>query len=105
MRRLSAVAIIVNDTTTPSAGSGAVLLWSELARATTFLAAALVSDNLSRARNRLTREREDAFQLAIHDPLTGVYNRYFIREQLELLHRVAAGHPTRIRSSPWTWMG
>jgi len=52
LRRLSAVAIIVNDTTTPSAGSGAVLLWSELARATTFLAAALVSDNLSRARNR-----------------------------------------------------
>ena len=89
---VATVALVLNDFTFHSNGFGLVLLWSEFTRATTFLAAALVSDSLSRSRDQLTSEREYAFQLAIHDPLTGVYNRYFMREQLELLHGIATSH-------------
>lgn len=88
----STAGVILNDVTFHSDGTGVVLLWNEFTRATTFAATAIVSQNLRRARDRLTREREEAFQLAIRDPLTGVYNRYFMREQLELLHSMAASY-------------
>jgi diguanylate cyclase (GGDEF)-like protein len=89
---VAAATIVVNDVTFRSAGTGVVLLWNEFTRSTTFAVAAIVSANLRRSRDRLRAEREDAFQMAIRDPLTGVYNLYFMREQLELLHRLAAGH-------------
>ena len=89
---LASTAIVVNDVTSGSAGSGTTLLWNEFTRATTFAAAAIVSNSVRRSRDRLASEREDAFQLAIRDPLTGVYNRYFMREQLELLDRLAASY-------------
>ena len=89
---LAAAAVLVNDASSGSAGAGAVFMWNEFTRATTFAAAAIVSHNLRRSRDRLVQEREEAFELAIRDPLTGVYNLHFMREQLELLHRVAASY-------------
>ena len=89
---LAGASISFSDATTGAAGAGQVFLWNEFTRATTFAAAAIFTSTVRRSRDRLTQEREDAFELAIRDPLTGVYNLHFMREQLELLHRVAASY-------------
>jgi diguanylate cyclase (GGDEF)-like protein len=71
---------------------GLALIWNQFTRATTFFAAAILSDNLRRARDRLRSEKDFAFTLAIRDPLTGLYNRFFMQEQLDLLHAAANRH-------------
>lgn len=88
------VATIVSFTTnvTLREEAGLALIWNQFTRATTFFAAAILSDHLRRARDRLRSEKAFAFTLAIRDPLTGLYNRYFMQEQMELLHAAASRH-------------
>ena len=84
--------LLVNDVMLRSEATGLGLLWNEFTRATTFFASALLSAHLRQAWDRLRHEKEDAFSLAIRDPLTGVYNRIFLREQIQLLDALATRH-------------
>jgi len=84
--------LLVNDVMLRSEATGLGLLWNEFTRATTFFASALLSAHLRQAWDQLRHEKEDAFSIAIRDPLTGVYNRIFLREQVQLLDALATRH-------------
>jgi diguanylate cyclase (GGDEF)-like protein len=62
------------------------ILWNEFTRVTTLLATTAFVSSLRRSRDRLEAERDAMVALTVTDPLTGVYNRRFLDQQIRMLH-------------------
>lgn len=90
---VAALAVLSNDLTLRASSTLLANLWNEFTRAVTLFAMALVIVSFRASSERLRSHSEQAFRLAITDPLTGLYNRRYLEEQLGHIHAMA----TRMR--------
>jgi two-component system cell cycle response regulator len=65
------------------------LAWNEFTRVVTLIAIAVVIRSVRASSERARSDSERAFRLAITDPLTGLYNRRYLDDQLARLHALA----------------
>jgi diguanylate cyclase (GGDEF)-like protein len=82
----AATAVFAGDVTFAGDVSPTALLWNEFTRVTTLLATPGFVMWLRRTRERLRIEREALRSIAITDPLTGLYNRRFLDEEIASVH-------------------
>jgi diguanylate cyclase (GGDEF)-like protein len=92
MASASATFLIFNDLSLGSATSWPTLVFNEFTRVSTFLAFAMLLSSVRRSSRRLREESERSFRLAVTDSLTGLYNRRFLEEQLDLANSLAERH-------------
>ncbi len=88
----ASIALFTNDLTLRASPTLLATIWNEFTRITTFFAITLLISSVRHSAERLRTESERAFRLAVTDPLTGLYNRYYLNEQLERIHPAAARH-------------
>lgn len=88
----ASIALVANDLALRASPTLLATLWNEFTRVTTFFAIALLISSVRHSSERLRNESARAFRLAVTDPLTGLYNRYYLNEQLERIHPAAARH-------------
>lgn len=91
-RRAASIALVANDLALRASPTLLATLWNEFTRVTTFFAIALLISSVRHSTERLRDESARAFRLAVTDPLTGLYNRHYLNEQLERIHPAAARH-------------
>ncbi|HEV8468604.1 MAG TPA: GGDEF domain-containing protein [Candidatus Limnocylindria bacterium] len=89
---LAGFLLVANDLAFGPQGSWTTLAFNEFTRITTFFAVGLLLSGLKRSREQLREESQRAFRIAITDELTGLYNRHFLREQLNLANSLAPRH-------------
>lgn len=85
----ASLALVANDLALRAGPTLLTTLWNEFTRVTTFFAIALLLSSVRHSSERLRTESERAFRLAVTDPLTGLYNRHYLNEQLERVHPAA----------------
>ena len=85
---VAAAALLSNDLSRFDAGPVAAA-WNEFTRAVTMFAAALSIVFVRASSQRARSDSERAFQMAITDPLTGLYNRRYLDDQLARIHAIA----------------
>ena len=83
---------MANDLTLRADPTLLATVWNEFTRVTTFFAIALLISALRHSSEKLRTDAARAFRLAVTDPLTGLYNRHYLNEQLERVHPAAARH-------------
>lgn len=86
---IAATALVSGDLAVASDLPLLAIVWNEVTRAVTLLAVAALVTSARSGHDRLLEEREQLFQVAITDSLTGLYNRRFLQEQLGIVHAVA----------------
>jgi diguanylate cyclase (GGDEF)-like protein len=89
---LSAIFLIFNDLSLGGATSWPTLVFNEFTRVSTFLALAILVSAVRLSTRRLREESDQSFRLAVTDSLTGLYNRRFLVEQLDLANSLAERH-------------
>jgi diguanylate cyclase (GGDEF)-like protein len=95
---VASIALVTNDLALRPDATLLTNVWNELTRVTTFYAIALLISSFGHAAERARTESARAFQLAVTDQLTGLYNRHYLDEQLRRVHPAAArrGRPYAI---------
>lgn len=88
----ASIALVANDLALRASPTLLATLWNEFTRVTTFFAISLLISSVRHSSERLRNESARAFRLAVTDPLTGLYNRHYLNEQLERIHAAAARH-------------
>jgi diguanylate cyclase (GGDEF)-like protein len=88
----ASMALVANDLALRASPTLLATLWNEFTRVTTFFAIALLISSVRHSSELLRNESARAFRLAVTDPLTGLYNRHYLNEQLERIHPAAARH-------------
>src|SRR6185503_19238181 len=68
------------------------LLFNEFTRVSTFLGLAALLSSVRSTTRQLREESQKSFRLAVTDSLTGLYNRRFLVEQLDLANSLAERH-------------
>jgi diguanylate cyclase (GGDEF)-like protein len=86
----ASVGLVAGDVTRGTELPLDALLWNEFTRVTTLLATTAFVSSLRGSRDRLEAERDAMVELTVTDPLTGLYNRRFLEEQMRILHSGAA---------------
>ena len=89
---IASVALVANDLTLRAGPTLLTTLWNEFTRVTTFFAIALLITSVRHSSEKLRTDAARAFRLAVTDPLTGLYNRHYLNEQLERVHPAAVRH-------------
>jgi diguanylate cyclase (GGDEF)-like protein len=87
---IAALAVVSNDLTLRPSPTVLANLWNEFTRTVTLFAMALLIVSFRASSERLRSHSEHAFRLATTDPLTGLYNRRYLDEQLVHIHATAA---------------
>jgi diguanylate cyclase (GGDEF)-like protein len=95
---VASVALVTNDLALRPDTTLLTNIWNELTRVITFYAIVLFISSVRHSAERARRESARAFQLAVTDQLTGLYNRHYLNEQLQRLHPAAVrrGRPYAI---------
>jgi diguanylate cyclase (GGDEF)-like protein len=88
----SGLLLIFNDVSLGVETSWATLVFNEFTRVTSFLAFAILLSSVRGSSRRLREQSARSFRLAVTDSLTGLYNRRFLVEQLDLASSVAERH-------------
>jgi diguanylate cyclase (GGDEF)-like protein len=86
---LAAIGLVANDLAYRAVASPLANVWNEFTRIVTILAIALSLMQVRILSERARHSSERAFQMAITDPLTGLYNRRYLSDQLQRLHASA----------------
>ena len=86
----ASVGLVAGDVTRGTGIPLDALLWNEFTRVTTLLATTAFVSSLRGSRDQLEAERDAMVELTLTDPLTGLYNRRFLEEQMRILHSGAA---------------
>jgi diguanylate cyclase (GGDEF)-like protein len=89
---VSAILLVFNDLSLGVWTGWPTLVFNEFTRVTTFLALAIVLSSVRDSTRRLREESDRAFRLAVTDSLTGLYNRRFLVEQLDMVNSLAERH-------------
>lgn len=87
---IAVVALVGNDLTLRPGAAPLAVAWNEFTRSVTVFAVAMLILSLRSSSERMRSQSEETFRLAITDPLTGLYNRRFLNEQLARIHPTAA---------------
>jgi diguanylate cyclase (GGDEF)-like protein len=83
---LAAAALVSNDLTVDLGTPPTARAWNEFTRVVTVFAVAGLITFVRASSDRARSDSERAFRLAITDPLTGLYNRRYLDDQLARIH-------------------
>ena len=86
---LAAICLVSNDLAAGPAFPPSALVWNEFTRIVTMFAVALLIIYVRVTSERVRSYSEQAFRMAITDPLTGLYNRRYLDDQLARIHATA----------------
>jgi diguanylate cyclase (GGDEF)-like protein len=86
---VAAAGLVFNDLTFRPGAAPIATAWNEFTRVVTMFAIALLVISLRRSSERVRSYSEETFRMAITDPLTGLYNRRYLDDQLARLHETA----------------
>jgi diguanylate cyclase (GGDEF)-like protein len=89
---VACIALVFNDLSLRPANALISNVWNEFTRATTFFALVTLMSLVRDSSVRIRAESERAFQLAVTDQLTGLYNRRYLMEQLQRIDAAAVRH-------------
>lgn len=86
---LAAVGLVSNDLTVRSGAPAIAVAWNEFTRIVTMFAIALLIIYVRVSSERVRTHSAETFRMAITDPLTGLYNRRYLDDQLTRVHATA----------------
>ena len=86
---LAAVGLVTNDLTVRPGAPAIAVAWNEFTRIVTMLAIALLIIYVRASSERVRTQSAETFRMAITDPLTGLYNRRYLDDQLARVHATA----------------
>jgi diguanylate cyclase (GGDEF)-like protein len=86
---LAAAGLVINDLTFRQSAAPLATVWNEFTRVVTMFSIALLLISLRASSDRVRNYSEQTFRMAITDPLTGLYNRRYLDDQLARLHQTA----------------
>jgi diguanylate cyclase (GGDEF)-like protein len=86
---LAAVGLVTNDLTVRPGAPAIAVAWNEFTRIVTMFAIALLIIYVRASSERVRTQSAETFRMAITDPLTGLYNRRYLDDQLARVHATA----------------
>jgi diguanylate cyclase (GGDEF)-like protein len=87
---LAALGLVTNDLTVRPGAAPIAIAWNEFTRIVTMFAIAFLIIYVRAFSERARNYSAETFRLAITDPLTGLYNRRYLDDQLVRIHATAA---------------
>lgn len=85
----ASIAVVGTDVLLDAEPSPVAFLWNEFTRVSTLVATGVLITALRKRFTRMEVDHEGAFRRAVTDPLTGLYNRYYLHDYLRSVQAIA----------------